>query len=857
MSISRLVPAVVTSLLAVALTPSAAVAQEIYGKQTYPESRRIADEIAAKQTGTAWEAVVDGETADLAVFLSEERLLIGVIQIDGSGSPKHGRLSLWDVQRGERLWRSDRRNLRTGGYSLLASEPRLLLHGRGDDRSYYTAYDPDSGRRSWEVEARAGASHMVDRARSRLVVLDPRERDPRVRAFDLERGDEAWSVSIPEAVGSSDALWMVAQPDGWLVMADGALRIDADGAAASAVVPVGPTPLHGAVVPVGGRGALVWSDRELGLLDEAGRERWSVDLGDAGEAIAGVAPLGDVVVVTVAAEERSALRVIDAADGSERWRHDGDGVLTSPLAMEDGLLLFSTPDALVGLALADGSQRFRTPLPDEVIEASPTESEVVGVPDALRTEPGRLLLARESAGLLSFDLESGELGWFQADLDGGYYTGDGRYAFVYEALLMQAVQSGADLESAPPPTRLGIGAPGGSALVANAQRGYDAARARYDALDVGSAGRAGAGGQLRLAAEQQLIATELDVSMGRMSAGVEFAGAIASLGQAIAAWRRAQGLQALVDRSRMGMESVVDLQTRLFRDRWYVRPFYIGGRGRGVSIVDIDSGLRRDILYSPHSMPLVGYGLDLPNFALSPSGERIAMVGVSLDTDRWERRDKWGTHVPNVSLLTYDLADFEASEDPVLPLTVLEAIVAGDYTALRGLLDEGDDPNGIEPETGLRPLHMAVSFKRPDLVRLLIERGADPRLEDASGYPPVQLTVPGELRDLLMAAGSPAYANPVIEQDPGLAFYNDPFFLAVTMNQADKVGEMLAAGADPNMPLGESAETILHYAVALDAADIVRLLVEAGADVEARNEAGKTPVDMARSDAVKDALRGR
>ena len=52
---------------------------------------------------------------------------------------------------------------------------------------------------------------------------------------------------------------------------------------------------------------------------------------------------------------------------------------------------------------------------------------------------------------------------------------------------------------------------------------------------------------------------------------------------------------------------------------------------------------------------------------------------------------------------------------------------------------------------------------------------------------------------------------------------------------------LLDAGANPNIPGGDENYTPLHEAVEVGSIDIVEILVERGANKEARTISGKTP----------------
>ena len=65
------------------------------------------------------------------------------------------------------------------------------------------------------------------------------------------------------------------------------------------------------------------------------------------------------------------------------------------------------------------------------------------------------------------------------------------------------------------------------------------------------------------------------------------------------------------------------------------------------------------------------------------------------------------------------------------------AALHGDVEAVRRFLGEGVSPNARHPRDGKRPLHWAVRLGRTDVVKLLIERGADVNARENNGDTPL------------------------------------------------------------------------------------------------------------------------
>ena len=74
-----------------------------------------------------------------------------------------------------------------------------------------------------------------------------------------------------------------------------------------------------------------------------------------------------------------------------------------------------------------------------------------------------------------------------------------------------------------------------------------------------------------------------------------------------------------------------------------------------------------------------------------------------------------------------------------------------------------------------------------------------------------------------------------------------PLMLAVRKGHLHSALSLVAAGADPDVCHPETGNTALHYAAEAGNQSLVKLLVVYGADINIKNEAGKTPLVLARS----------
>jgi len=199
----------------------------------------------------------------------------------------------------------------------------------------------------------------------------------------------------------------------------------------------------------------------------------------------------------------------------------------------------------------------------------------------------------------------------------------------------------------------------------------------------------------------------------------------------------------------------------------------------------------------------------------------------------------------------------------------------GEREAVRRLIEAGADVN-LPNRYGMRPLHVAIDMGDASLVRLLLEAGADPSAPDRAAEPPLMLAA---------RVGEPAVVEALlahgVEVDAREPHYGQtPLMVAVREGHLDVVELLLDAGADVNaqtfpedpprfIPPSESpdglskgigiiragwpegrgkrfpaggSKTPLLYATRHGHLDIVRALIEHGADLELADGNGITPL---------------
>ena len=213
------------------------------------------------------------------------------------------------------------------------------------------------------------------------------------------------------------------------------------------------------------------------------------------------------------------------------------------------------------------------------------------------------------------------------------------------------------------------------------------------------------------------------------------------------------------------------------------------------------------------------------------------------------------------------------------------AILHKDAALVRALLDHGANPDAsvrastpfrrdsvdfyLHPSwVGATPFWLAARFNAPDIMRLLVDRGADPLAVHHPTYWPGSLSVRDERVQVeegpttaLMAAAGLGGRNPLISVDrldriaesaPVRSTRREPDRVVREQTMLEAVTIAAEQGIDVNITNADG-NTALHAAAGGGYDTVVEYLVAQGARTDLENADGRTPLALAQ----RGALSGR
>jgi hypothetical protein len=173
--------------------------------------------------------------------------------------------------------------------------------------------------------------------------------------------------------------------------------------------------------------------------------------------------------------------------------------------------------------------------------------------------------------------------------------------------------------------------------------------------------------------------------------------------------------------------------------------------------------------------------------------------------------------------------------------SIHEAARYCDVEAVKWYLENGVSVNSKDPDMGGAPLHWAASFGCTEVVRLLVENGADLTQKESHGATPLHMAA---------ESGQLHVSSFIVENDKDTLYEADdngalPIHIAAANGHKPIVSYFLSQGVDINILDNHLGGTPLHYAAFTGRTSMISYLMQQGADPLITDSNGDTAQDLA------------
>ena len=603
---------------------------------TFPAIKRQAKEILKSNPAPDWQIKFRADAADVFELLPGNRLLLGEVNVSSAiAEPEYGDLALYDLNKGKRVWIAKRRDLEWGRYDLLAQQDDLLLmQGSSPKGGFYQALNIRNGQTVWEYEVKPSMHTAYEAATHRFYLLDVAKRE--MLSLDSRSGKISWRLGLAGVKQDSNILLMP-ERNSLIVLAGALYKLSKRGTISwKRALPVEFKNHKEVNLRITSRGILLFDKRFMALLNaQSGKLVWGpVPLsGRSYETIKLLsAPLASTRIF--AWSSRDKVVSLNLRNGTRQWvyafdKEDGT-TLQSPIFYANNKVYFTTYNSLTVLDAKTGHRLTRIAFP--FLESGLFSSLT---PDMFLVRKNKIFLLREGGAVYAVSARSNKQLWKQVV--------NWKYQMYFNTTLInQALKKSltdkAYAEKLAKETSLWWSAHNSAMEYQSRYYTSLGQRKSSSSSDYGQIGSKG------------LIDTRsFDASMLFFQASLGFSDTVEKSIKAAAQ-------EGLAERLNMELTNAIKNHLRSVQHGYFIRP-YDSAKGMVVMLVNLDSGKRYDLFYSPSNIGMRYIDMRLPAFIIGPAGKYLYTTEIGGDTGKYERYVKFKYGMPYPSVLRFKLSD--------------------------------------------------------------------------------------------------------------------------------------------------------------------------------------------------------
>ncbi len=695
------------------------------------------DELPRSHFRPQWYAKLNAEEADIFRFVQGGKMLVGTLDLGGSyfWAPYDHDLALFDLETGKRLWTIDRKNYAIQYTQVLIVDPVILVKGG----TRYGAISVDDGSLLWRYQPNGLPMEYVTAHEGIIIFKRPSEEAGSIefQALETKTGKNVWTVELEGMSGGKKQPGLSVWDERIFLYGEKIALLDSK---------------DGSVVwkkdnPVGAPVTFSLSDEYMAISGPHGLALLKTSDGSMAWKIRGgtgsklMSLQGHAVVMASPEGKRGSWKLEAYNRKGRAWGVKLNSSISSTISFGSARIYFTSGGFLYCVSKSSGKVVFKAGLPEFMTNTK-------SLPPGIRIMANKVVVAGEH-GVAAYSTKTGKLlfkHWVEgADL----FT----HAYALNRMAIKNIPNGAGYAEVHIPTQ-----------------NYNTASYNYTSTMQSYSNYVDQNTEAvlrsphstyseRMAALDYNIATKQAAhAYGMAQASVQAAQAqivaMISLVQTGIAWRSGHIGQRNRLHSLM-VEKAYETLNDALQFGYYLRPWFRDGWG--ITVVDLASGKRADILHTAYNEPLLVGSAQLPVIAIDPLNERLLVKGLGLDRSKHVMYKKnalsfeipffpYRWEIPYPSILAYDLKSIRFTSEgsgrfvkrPGMnekDRMLVEAILAKDEEKMQVALDAGAEVNA-QDEYGNTPAFYGALTNDKAVNKLLVKYGADTIACDIGGQTP-------------------------------------------------------------------------------------------------------------------------